>query len=260
MEVQVYKPLGMSMVQLVDQYRQEHNLYDRNICYTNRLDELAKGIVYLIITDHSDCVTDIGAIQQKHNSMNKTYRFYLITDLLTDTDEILGINEANDHDSIPFDQSTVTNAINSFPNEYSQKYHKFSSFRPVDAFDDKKKRQPMWFFSMRGIEIKNRPTKPVKIFDKKILGITKISGATLKEDIISRITKLKINDQDRNKMREVDILAQWKSYEFLSEYTLIHVELSVSSGFYIRQFARDLYELTNMKMTVIDIERTGIFE
>ena len=65
-----------------------------------------------------------------------------------------------------------------------------------------------------------------------------------------------INSVDKNKdFRQNKIIKQWENIN--REYICsIKIEMNVSSGFYIRQFIRDISELFDFPMVVYDINRT----
>ena len=62
-----------------------------------------------------------------------------------------------------------------------------------------------------------------------------------------------------DKFRKGETLKQWKEYEFEDYYDVFECTITVSSGFYVRQFVKDMSDSLGVKMIVTDIERTLIF-
>jgi tRNA U55 pseudouridine synthase TruB len=77
----------------------------------------------------------------------------------------------------------------------------------------------------------------------------------MKEEFLYKLSLLKTD-----KFRKGEIIKQWEEYEFDKSYNVFYCTLSVSSGFYIRQFVKDMSDKLGVKMLVTDIERTEISE
>lgn len=234
-----YKPIGMTCGELLEKY----NHFIKK-AFSNRLDPMARGCI-TILTD--DDVKDM----ELHMSKSKTYIVKFIEGITTDTDDILGMIENKE-----FNQGNTRNpreAIENFPSEYEQQYHKFSSFVPPDR-DENGKRKPLWWWSQKGIAIQNIKKKNVIFFEKEVLNVNSIPGNELRNIILTNLNALQSGD-----FRKDEIIEQWKNYCFQESYEMYECKFSVSSGFYVRQFIRDIAVKTNNSLLVIDIHRVEIF-
>jgi len=240
-----YKPIGITCGDFIKKYK------DKNIAYVGRLDPMAHGLI-TILTGKD--VKDMEQYQKKA----KIYKFKFIMGMNTDTDDILGIHTINNKE----DQTNleiIIEFINSFPNEYNQKYHSFSSFKPAKR-NDVGKRKPLWWWTTKRDRTVNNylieeiPEKKVKIYEKKISKIELRDGENIRAEFLAKISKI-----EDNKCRKEETILQWKETDFGYKYNEITCIFSVSSGFYIRQFVKDMSDKLNVKMIVTDIERIEIF-
>jgi tRNA U55 pseudouridine synthase TruB len=234
-----YKPIGITCGDFIKKYP------DKDIAYVGRLDPMAHGLI-TILTGKD--VKDMEHYQKK----SKIYKFKFIMGMNTDTDDILGIQTINNKED-QTNLETVIEFVNNFPNEYNQKYHSFSSFKPAKR-NDAGKRKPLWWWVVNNYIIDEIPEKKVKIYEKKISKIEIREGEEIRAEFLAKISKI-----EDNKFRKEETILQWKEMNFGYKYNEITCTFSVSSGFYIRQFVRDMSDILNVKMIVTDIERINIF-
>lgn len=234
-----YKPIGMSCGELLEKY----NHYS-NKAFVGRLDEMARGCI-TILTDED--VKDM----ELHMAKSKTYLVKFIVGITTDTDDVLGMIENTILESN--NTRNPKEAIENFSSGYEQQYHKFSSFVPPNR-DESGKRKPLWWWSQKGITIQNIKKKNIVFFEKSVLNVNNIPGNELKDIILTNINALKSEG-----FRKDEIIEQWKSYNFQKSYEIYECKFSVSSGFYVRQFIRDIAEKIDTNLLVIDIHRVEIF-
>lgn len=233
-----YKPVGITCGDFIKKYK------NKKIAYVGRLDPMAHGLL-TILTDN-----DIHKMEE-FMKKNKTYRFKFIMSTNTDTDDILGIKVLDDKKEF-IDLPTIINYINNFPKEYKQKYHTFSSWKPKNKNNDGK-RKPIWWWTVNGHLISDIPERNVKIYLKKIVKIEKVTGIDIKYQIYDKICRI-----EDDKFRKGEILKQWSEHDFDYLYDEFTCEFSVSSGFYVRQFIKDMSDKLNVKLLVTDIERIQI--
>ena len=234
-----YKPIGVVCGDLIKNYDA------KKIAFCNKLDPMARGIITILTDEDTKQMEDF----MKHG---KTYEVKFIIGITTDTDDILGMIENNDMKDKD-DVNTILEHFNEFPMKYDQQYHRYSSFVPPER-NDKNKRMPMWWWSQHGYTIHNVKTKEITFHKKEITSVTDINGSELKDLMLFNINKLKSDD-----FRKKDILNQWNEYSFKDSYIQLDCTLSVSSGFYVRQFIRDLSIRLNTRLLVTDIHRVNIF-
>jgi tRNA pseudouridine(55) synthase len=234
-----YKPIGITCGDFIKNYN------FNKIAYVGRLDPMAHGLI-TILTD------DDLTLMKEYMLRSKTYIFKFIIGINTDTDDILGLN-ISDQKNITINIEDIIKYITNHENQFNQKYHNFSSYKPSNK-DIDGKRKEMWWWSSNTTETVSVPSRKVIIFNKEIKKIETINGNDFKNKIIENIKKI-----EDNKFRKEKIIEQWKNYNFNESYIQFECELSVSSGFYIRQFIKDMSDKLNVKLIVTDINRIYIF-
>jgi len=244
MPLQVNKPKGMTCGELINLHRK--NIEDgteEKICYSGRLDPMARGIVLLLIGDETKQ-------QSFYNMKDKTYQFEIVFGISTDTDDILG----NIQKTMPVNSiSQFIELFENFQKTYDQSYHNFSSFVPQEKYEGK--RYCLWWWSTKHPETISLPKyqKSVSIYKRKIIAIGSIGGKMLKPQILTDLNLM--NDQIGENFNKKKFIQQWETYLFVEEYCKITLEVTVSSGFYIRQFVRDLSDTLTIPILVTDINR-----
>ena len=233
------KPPGMTSKDFADDIKEENKL--KKICFCGRLDPMARGEM-LLLGD------EMCKQMDNHKNYDKTYQFEIVFGFQTDTDDFLGLIESCQKD---FDSTIIYKKIldelNTYPKKFSQKFHKYSSIR-VNG-------DPLWLHSKENKKITKLPEHIVEIKKVKVIEFYEVKFEYFLDDIIDRIE----NINNKHDFRQEDIVNQW--INFLVVFDTIHslkLELTVSSGFYVRQFVRDLSERLNFPLVVHDINRTKI--
>lgn len=246
--LKIYKPIGTSCLELINDIKNKNNY--NNIGFAGRLDEMAHGEMIVLINDETKN-------PKKYHNLNKIYKFRFIIGLETDTTSILGIMTCK---KMPNDYNldNIINEILSFKNkEFEQEFHVFSSFCPKNM--ECKKPLWWWFNNNRIDEIKVLPSKKVTVFDVKVDKISNISLDEFMKETFENLSTLQ-----NNKLRKEQVIDQWKKYYDDKKNNKINFqeltcEIHVSSGFYIRQFVKDLGKKFNINVLVTEIFRIGHF-
>jgi tRNA U55 pseudouridine synthase TruB len=237
------KPLGTTTVQFINKIKEDEKL--DKITFSGRLDPMARGKILIFKND--DC-----KLAKNYHSNKKIYQFEVIIGIKTDTDDALGIinqyniNDINVNNSYDYIKKILDYVNILDTNILEQKYHDFSSkvFFKNKNFVDKNK-----------LNLINK----VQIYDKKIIGNNVYSYKYWIENIITIIN----NIDKKNNFRQEEIINQWNkikdeiNYKSLMIYS-VKIELSVSSGFYIRQFVNDMSLKLNIPLMTYDINRINI--
>ena len=239
----IYKEAGYTMNQIIIPYKNENN----KLCFAGRLDPMARGKVILLYDNECKNI-------DKYKNLKKTYQFEIIIGIQTDSDDPLGIIEMNIVNAI--NNANCSNIYNQIYNDiksnisrntFIQKFHHYSS-KCIDG-------KPLWYYKKNNIVI-DSPTHIVSIYDYKINDIKSY-------DFDQWITKI------TNQIKTIDakcdfnqdfIINQWIKSDNIKYICSIPITLSVSSGFYIRQFVRDLSDKIKLPLMTFDINRTDIFE
>jgi tRNA pseudouridine(55) synthase len=228
----INKETGYTINQFINKYKKDNNI--KKACFCGRLDPMARGQVMILIND--EC-----KLMSSFLNKNKKYQFEIIFGLQTDTDDFLGILENHTYEY--FNKiNELYDYILTFKNKnINQEFHKYSS-KKINGK------------TLRNINIIEKPKHNVKIYDIKIMEIKKYEYI----DFINNIIK-KINNIDKNKnFRQNEIINQWKKFKY-NILNSIKIEISVSSGFYVRQFVRDISNYFNYPMITFDINRIEYF-
>ena len=253
------KPAGITINQFITDFK-KNNKEINKLCFAGRLDPMARGKVMLLFNDECKQI-------DKYKKLNKTYQFYIIPGIQTNTDDPLGIiernelNELNELNEINMDMDITKvipriveniniNLFNKVSIEFNQSFHSFSS-KCVNG-------KPLWELSKNNHSFV-KPSHLVKIYDYKVIPVIKFNFSDWKNTIIEQIKTID-NNCDFN---QTNIINQWTSLEIKNnELYGIPVTLQVSSGFYVRQFVRDISNLDdiNYPLMVYDINRINYLE
>ena len=241
----ILKSPGQTMNQLIEEYKKTCHHSITKICYAGRLDPMARGDVLLLFNDECKKV-------EKYNMLKKTYKFKIILGLQTDSDDPMGILEnitnISSLDTLINLKIKVNNNINI--GEFRQKFHIYSS-KCVKGL-------PLWHYAKNKINLYDEdiPSHLVTIYNYKIGILEQYDYLSWKDTIINQIktidTKCDFNQEH--------IINQWNQFNKFDKLYAIPVILDVSSGFYVRQFVRDLSDLIGIPLLTYDINRIRLYQ
>ena len=231
------KPSGITINDFINNYKKINKC--KKACFCGRLDPMARGQVLILKEDKCK------EMPQYLNN-NKIYEFEIMTGFQTQSDDFLGIIEKNSYDS--FDLNTLEIYLNQnikLFKIFNQKFHKFSS---------KKINGKSMIELTKSSELYTQPTHPVQINNLQILEQKKYNFEEWKKMMILIVDKInKSKDFNQN-----NIIKQWEKQQYNEYIYSIKVRISVTSGFYIRQFVRDLSTKLNYPFLTYDINRIKI--
>lgn len=220
-----YKEPGETMNQFI--IKIINKIDNKRIAYTARLDPMARGIVPILVGDECKKINN-------YLKTNKTYRVKIIKGIQTDSDDPLGLIEKIDNLNNNIDLDILK--IN-YPITFNQKYHYFST----KALNHRKQ------------NILKDNYHEVTILKSKILSEGRLNFTEWKENIINQIN----NIDNKKNFRQDLIINQWNKLSFDS-IDYLEIELHVTSGFFVRQFIRDLSDKINYPLMCFDIHRIEI--
>jgi tRNA pseudouridine(55) synthase len=230
----IEKPSGCTINKFIEKYKKEHNI--KKLCFCGRLDPMARGKVMILINDECKMIS-------QYLNFDKTYQFEICFGFQTDTDDFLGIVQNKNNSYYPTNLNKIIEYINNISDyEFQQKFHKYSSKRVNGK-------------TIREQTLDIIPSHNVKIYETKYI---ESKYRDFKLFINSIINDINTIDKTKN-FRQNEIIKQWDNINRDYIFT-IKFELKVSSGFYIRQFVRDLSYKFNFPMIVYDINRVNIIE
>ena len=240
--LEFYKEPGVTPLEFINTIKK--NYPDKKICYTARLDPMARGKIPVLFGE--ECKN-----MHNYTNLSKTYEVKVMIGYKTDSDDVLGILEPQDNS---LDTKTVsTLSSNDILYKYKtyfeiekeitikQKYHYFSTKALLDR--SKKK------------DVDIIHTHNVKLFSSKIIDHGELDLKTWIEECIRIIDKV---DKTKN-FRQKEIIEQWKNIKNKNmKIHYITLQLHVGSGFFVRQFIRDISDKTNIPLMCYDIHRISI--
>ena len=191
-----------------------------------------------------------------YTNLSKTYEVKVMIGLKTDTDDVLGILEDNLIGSL--DNTSISMHLYKYKyffeieNEITieQKYHYFSTKLLLERSKGKGK----------GKDTENTEySHSVKLFSSHIIDSGELDFTNWINECISIIDKV---DKTKN-FRQKEIMEQWKKIKNTNTNTNINInyitlKLHVGSGFFVRQFIRDISDKIGIPLICYDINRISI--
>jgi len=243
--ITVYKPIGITCLDLIKILQEKEEYRGKRMGASGRLDEMAHGMVIILLGDETKKI-------KEYHTMDKVYKFRFIIGLETDTTSVLGLfqNKLNCNN---VDIDLISKTILNFKStNFLQDYHVYSSYCP--QHDTVKK--PLWWWAKNNKlnEIKEMPNKMVSVYDIIIKKIKSIQLDEFINECLENLYKIK-----KGNLRQDEIIEQWKKYYEIQDkktnFIEFECEIKVSSGFYIRQFVKDIGKMLNLNVLVTEIER-----
>lgn len=265
--IELWKDYGITSNEFARRYKLNFNL--DCVCYAGRLDPMARGKMIILTNRDTKNVN-------KYLDHGKLYNFDMIIGIDTKSHDCLSEINTISNDLLFFKPEELTLKLQ----ELTLKLQEFIKCYTVQEYpivsnytikhDNIKK--PLWWFYANGYlsepsssstekyKIIKLPTKNVTIFDYKINNIQTVQLNKLIELFVDRI-KLIDNERTQNELRTQDIIEQWEKIRDNShnlQLITINMELTVSSGFYIRQFCNDFGKFISNGAIAFDITRLKI--
>jgi tRNA U55 pseudouridine synthase TruB len=227
----------------------------KKICYSGRLDPMAKGILLLPLNDNCNKNDD-------YIKLDKIYNFKLIlSSFKTDTYDILGINSFQENDLILNPKliiDKVKNIIENYPKNIDQEYPPYSSIQvKINGI-----RKPLWKWIKYNEECEDLSKKiiipvikkNVQIYDLKINNIEIINNLDLLNIIKNRLNYLPL---ESNNFRQKEILEKWKESLINNNNSIIifNITALVSTGTYIREICNNIGKILGIGGIALDIWR-----
>lgn len=234
--IAIYKKPGETPLEALGRLRESMEVYaHEKLSYAGRLDPLAEGV--MIVLSGNDVV-------QKDNflGLDKTYTTEILFGISTDTGDVLG--KIIDSKECVIERKEVEEKIKHLTGKQIQAYPAYSSKSFKGAFED-----------VRDGNIVNHEHE-VEIYSIKLLDMYTRESDEVLRDVQKRI------GQVRGDFRQKEIGELWNKnlYDISYKLCIAHIELSVSSGFYVRQFAIDLGQAFDVPALAYSIIRTQVGE
>ena len=234
--LEFYKEPGITPLEFINTIKKQYT--DKKICYTARLDPMARGIIPVLFGD--ECKN-----MHLYTNLSKTYEVKVMIGYKTDSDDVLGILENSQNKNTITLDDIVLNYKSYFEveNEITmpQKYHYFSTKALLARSKNK--------------DTETISTHNVTLFTSKIIDSGELD---FKEWIDECITIIEKVDKTKN-FRQKEIIEQWQKIKNTNmKLNYITLQLHVGSGFFVRQFIRDISDKIGIPLLCYDIHRTSI--
>lgn len=217
----------------------------RKIAVCGKLDPMARGRMYYL----ADADTKL---MSKYLDLNKTYEFYIVYGIKTDTDDILGIiKDINLNNINSIIKGQIQEYMNNLLTLKDQCFHPYSA-KTVSTEDGIKKK-------LHSVKINNYnnelPSKAIEVYSCEFLEEFHINYYHYLNEVLSRIQT--ISERQSNIFRLKDILDCWinTSGYVDKQLTMYKYRIHVSTGFYVRMITYEMYRLYNIPCHIYDIHR-----
>ncbi len=242
--ITIYKKIGETPLEALTRLRECVPEYkEETLSYAGRLDPMAAGVMLVL-------AGDANKEREKYLNLEKDYSTEILFGISTDTYDTLGL--ITDIVQTPFEieefETKLSEKVKEMKGTFSQKYPEYSS-KPVDG-------TPLFMHARAGKRVAV-PAHDVTIFGSELKSVKLIGRVELLSRIESQIGLVK------GDFRQADIIAMWKEkleQSEIKEFAVAEVDLSVSSGFYVRQYAHDLGLSLGVPALALSILRTRVGE
>ena len=238
----IEKKWGETPLESLERLRTEENISKETpMTYAGRLDPAAEGL--LIILTGEECKK-----KEEYTALSKTYEVGIIFGIATDSFDLLGIptilpvSPVENEDDLHF---KIEDFLIGHLEHHPQKYPPYSS-KTVDGVQ-------LHTHTKNNTEVE-LPTHMVALYEYSGFMLEEIS----REEVVVRATELaSIVTGD---FRQQEIATAWKNIEQVlpQKIQTTSITLTVSSGFYIRQFVEDLGRALGGGACLYSLIRTGI--
>lgn len=237
--VAIYKKKGETPLQALSRLRKEREeLVNETLSYAGRLDPLAEGLMLVLIGEENKN-------REKYLGLDKTYTVEILCGVSTDTHDLLGLVTEVESKEVTLEK--FTESVKLFLGKFTQKYPAFSS-KTVGGVQ-------LHELSRKG-EVVDIPEHEVSLFGAEVISYKKVTSNDVLENALFSVDLI---DGD---FRQKEIKEKWRVALGSGNlvFDLFEVELNVSSGFYVRQFANDLGEKLGVPALAYSIKRTKVGE
>lgn len=240
--VNLYKPVGMTPLQLIEKWRHLNPEYaSQTLSYAGRLDPMAEGVLLVLIGDENKR-------RKEYEDLPKSYEFMMLLGISTDTYDLLGkISEFIPLKKYP---PVTQKTVGDFTGDHEQTLPPYSSF-PIRG-------KPLYYWARRGkLDEMYLPKKTVRIDSLQLKSKDEVSAPALLEEVTKQIPRV-VGD-----FRQAEILSIWQ--KMLSEnrsavFPLYTFTVECSSGTYVRSLIHAIGEKIKTPSLTYRIRRTRVGE
>ena len=243
-KLQIYKPYGMTPKDVVDFAIKKTGALKGS--FSGRLDPMACGCLNIYLDNScADC--------KKDEKLDKIYRFKMAIGMSSSSADLLGypVISIDDEVIVYRLEANICRFLEKLKiSGYLQKQPLLSSY-VVKNSDGLK--NPLWWWTKHNrIDEIAVVSFPRKLYNYKIVNMDYISICNLAELAIERISLI----HPKHDFNQSEIIKKWDNLlSNNNELAIIEMEISVSSGFYVRQLVEDIGIELGIKTITVEIER-----
>lgn len=243
-----YKRRYQTCLQMLDEIRREFEaLRDKKMSYAGVLDPMAEGWVPILVgkEENQDRV--------RHTQSVKEYVVGILLGIQTDSNDLMGVVEKFESASLRRAATLfeIVKSLEEFPSSHKQK---------ISAFANKKYRsKPLWWYKLNEGDLPEEALveRSVQIWDREVVSMREVTREYLVEEIVA------MSEVFGESFRMPKIVPSWGKFfeEVLVEsFVVLEVRMTVSKGFFVREFVRDLSVQTGVPMCAHTLKRTKVLE
>ena len=243
--LECYKKAGFTPLQFINTIKKVYP--EQKVCYTARLDPMARGIVPILIGD--ECKR-----MDSYTSLSKTYEVKIIIGFSTDSDDALGMLQSN---LLKNEESKTELYLQLQSPMFLTDYKSY--------FDIEKEmhiEQKFHYYSTKALMSRSKHNYEDHYHNVKLLQSTLIDKGEMDFNVWVNECIQTIDTIDKTKnFRQKEIIEQWQNIlytENIKTLPYITLQLHVGSGFFIRQHIRDISEKIGIPLMCYDIHRISI--
>lgn len=234
----IYKPIGWTPLQCIDQLREINVEYKNSpITYAGRLDPMAEGLL-LLLTDEDRYKKD------EYQKLNKIYEAIILLGVKTDSLDALGIPTKGSEN---VNQIETKNIKDILEGTHKLPFPNYSSYKVQG--------KPLhWWTQNNRIHEIEIPIQNMNVLKVNNISTQEIAPSKLLDQITKSIKNVS------GDFRQQEIIKAWE--QLLDEqqtFSTISLTLSVTSGTYIRSLADLLGKHLGTDACLLTLKRTQIY-
>ncbi|MCA9386799.1 hypothetical protein KC669_02070 [Candidatus Dojkabacteria bacterium] len=239
--IKLYKKIAETPLEALQRLRKLKQIpKEVPMAYAGRLDPAAHGLLLVLVGD--ECKN-----RDFYQNLDKEYVVEVILGVSTDTFDLLGVITDVQESVSDIILNKFLNIMTDWDKVYNQSYPPYSSYHV--------KGKPLfWWAREKRLDEIQIPSKEVTINSFEIVNKSKI----LRQDLLT--LQSHITSSVNGDFRQKEINRSWreKQDQLPEQLIQIKLKLSVKSGFYVRQFIKDVASASKIPAVVKDIYRTQV--
>jgi tRNA pseudouridine55 synthase len=198
---------------------------------------MAEGLLLVLVGSENN-------EREKYIGLDKTYQVEILFGISTDTLDTLGIVQEVVSE-VDVKEENIINAIEKFKGEIEQKYPDFSS-KTVNG-------KPLFLYAREGLDVP-KVEHSVFVSSIKFVKYFTVSSDKLFNKIKKSVLSVVGDFRQEEIVREFEEKLSGQKIIF----SVLSLEMRVSSGFYVRQFAEDLGKELGLPAVTLSIKRSSV--